>query len=452
MIAAMESGSGKTVLTCALLRALKDRGMDVCACKCGPDYIDPMFHRRVLGVPSYNLDRFLQGAAGVRRTLARRKADVVVIEGAMGYYDGVNGTEEASAWQIAAEEDIPVLLALRPRGSSLTLAAQVKGLTDFRTPHRIAGLLLTDCRPALHALLKPLLERETGLPVVGYLPPMEQARLDSRHLGLITAEEIPDLSARVAAVAGRLEETADLDRLLALAGSAEITPSERRSAPSVCRVAVARDEAFCFYYEESLDRLRECGAELIPFSPVRDKSLPQGADGLYLGGGYPELYAKELSENVEMLASVRAAVNSGMPMIAECGGFLYLQRELEDGGGAAWPTAGILPGRGFRAGRLVRFGYAYLTAEDDSLLFRKGERIPVHEFHHWDSTDPGAAFRTEKPSGASWRCGYTSPTLYAAFSHLHLGGELPLAERFVSAAAAYGRARRGTKDGARCAE
>ena len=435
MIAAMESGSGKTVLTCGLLKALQGRGLSVSACKCGPDYIDPMFHRRVLGVPSRNLDRFLQGAEGVRRTLAGLSGDVAVVEGAMGYFDGVGGTVEASAWQLAAEEDIPVLLALRPHGSSLTLAAQVRGIMGFREPQRIAGLFLTDCRPALHAHLTPILEAETGLPVVGYLPPMDEARLESRHLGLVTAAEVPAFARRFKAIADKLEETADIDRLLMLAGEAEKTAVTPQGAEKVCRIAVARDEAFCFYYEESLARLRECGAELLPFSPIRDETIPSDADGLYLGGGYPELYAKELAENASMRASVRTAVESGMPTVAECGGFLYLQSALEDDKGKEYPMAGVLPGRGFPAGRLVRFGYAYLTAEVDSLLFRAGERVPVHEFHHWDSTDPGEALGVLKPSGAAWRCGYTGPALYAAFPHLHLGGETPLAKRFVEAAA-----------------
>lgn len=183
MLAAMNSGSGKTVVTCALLAALKAQGISVQSFKCGPDYIDPMFHSRVLSVPSRNLDLFLQGEAGVRRTLGRQSAELALIEGAMGFYDGVKGTDRASAWDIARTADVPVVLILRPKGASLTLAAQIRGLQSFRTPSHIAGLLLNDCKPSLYAYLKPILERETGLPVVGYLPPMEEAVLESRHLG-----------------------------------------------------------------------------------------------------------------------------------------------------------------------------------------------------------------------------------------------------------------------------
>ena len=438
LITAMASGSGKTVLTCALLRVLQRRGISAESFKCGPDYIDPMFHRHVLGLPVHNLDRFLMGAEAVHRVLQRQRAAFSVIEGAMGYYDGVNGTTEASAWQLAAEEDIPALLLLYPGGSSITLAAQVRGMLDFRTPGRIAGLFLSRCGLSLYEHLRPLLERETGLPVLGCLPPMEEAELVSRHLGLVTADEVPDLSARIDAAADMLEKTADIDGILALAGPLRAAAESPAAAAPVCRIAVARDEAFCFRYDESLERLRAVGAELVFFSPLRDESLPP-ADGLYLGGGYPELYAGRLAANTGMRGSVRAAVESGLPTIAECGGFLYLQRQLTDAAGNTHPMAGVLPGRSFPAGRLTRFGYAYLTAPEDSLLFRAGERVPVHEFHHWDSTENGTDLQAEKPDGRQWRCGFVSPTLYAAFPHLHLGGELPLAERFVSAAAACRR-------------
>ncbi len=436
MIAAMESGSGKTVLTCALLRALVRRGLTAESFKCGPDYIDPMFHTRVLGVPCRNADRFLQGAERAGETLDSQRAEIAVIEAAMGYYDGVGGTEEASAWQLAAEKNIPVLLVLRPRGGSLTLAAQVRGVMAFREPCRIAGLFLSECKPSLHAHLKPILERETGLPVVGFLPPMEEARLESRHLGLVTAGEIRDLSARFDVVASKLEETADIGLLLRLAGALSAEASRVSEPAPSCRIAAALDEAFCFYYADSFRRLRAAGAELVFFSPLRDESLPP-ADGLYLGGGYPELHARELSENASMRQSVRRAVQNGLPTVAECGGFMYLQQTLEDAEGNAWPMAGVLPGKSYPAGRLVRFGYAWLRTERDSLLFRAGERVPVHEFHHWDSAENGSDLLAEKPSGKTWSCGYAGPTLYAAFPHLHLDGALPLAERFVDAAVRF---------------
>ena len=435
MLTAMHSGAGKTVLSCAVMAALKKCGARVQAFKCGPDYIDPMFHSRVLGVPSRNLDLFLQGEAGVRMTLSRADADVAVLEGAMGYYDGLNGTDTASAYAVSRLLKTPTILVLRPKGQGLTLAAQVRGMLDFRPESRIEALLLTNCTSSTASSLGPILTRETGLPVLGFLPPMEAANWESRHLGLKTAAEIDDLKARIDALAAQAEKSVDLDALLALAG--DYTETERTpQTPVRCRIAVARDEAFCFLYADNLDALRESGAELRFFSPLHDSALLE-ADGLYLPGGYPELHAAALSENTAMRESIAAAVRAGLPTVAECGGFLYLGRSLEGTDGKAHPMCGVLPGMGVRTDRLQRFGYQTLEAPADSLLFRAGEAIPAHEFHYWDTTENGADLLARKADGRSWPCGYVTGRLYAAFPHLHFGGETPLAKRFVEACAAW---------------
>ena len=447
MIGAMQSGAGKTVMSCALMAALKRRGLRVLAFKSGPDYIDPMFHSRVLGVESLNLDLFLQGEAGVRRSFASCQGDVALAEGAMGYYDGLNGGTEASAWELAGILDLPTVLVLRPKGSGITLAAQVCGMRTFRPESRIAGLLLCDCSGRRAESLKMILERECGLPVLGYLPPMEEARLESRHLGLLTADEIEDFQTRFDRIAEQTENSVDLDRLLALAaetgsavgnkqpGSEKFRQKADNTRPC-CRIAVARDEAFCFHYADNLEALRQAGAALMFFSPLHDSHVPE-AEGLWLCGGYPELYARQLSENKTIQREIRERVLRGCPTVAECGGFLYLQESLEDPEGTAWPMCGALPGCGYKTGRLQRFGYLKLKAEADSLLFRAGEQIPVHEFHYWDSSENGTDLLAEKADGRSWRCGWVSDTLYAGFPHLHFGGELPLAERFVKACAEY---------------
>lgn len=445
MLAAPSSGSGKTALACALLAALQKRGLAPCAFKCGPDYIDPMFHRSVLGVESHNLDLFLCGEDAARTLYARHAAGhgAAVVEGVMGFYDGVGGvTARASAWYVARTLDLPVLLVLRPRGASLTLAAQVRGLLAFRQPSHIAGILLNDCSAMLARSLAPMLEQETGVPVLGYLPHMPEAVFGSRHLGLYTAAEIDGLAARIGALAAQLEQSVDMPRLLALCGRRTADGAGReRKAPArkqVARIAVARDEAFCFAYAETLESLRDAGAELVFFSPVHDAALPGGAGGLYLPGGYPELYAGQLSQNAAMRRAVRRAVEAGLPTVAECGGFLYLGQSLEGEDGAVHPMAGALPGAGVRRQKLVRFGYAQLTARADSLLLRAGETVPVHEFHYWDSTENGAAFNAQKPAtGRSWTCGFAGPALYAAFPHLYFAGRPQLAERFVRAAAAF---------------
>ena len=290
--------------------------------------------------------------------------------------------------------------------------------------------------------LAPMLEQETGVPVLGYLPHMPEAVFGSRHLGLYTAAEIDGLAARIGALAAQLEQSVDMPRLLALCGrrTEDGAGRERKALArkQAARIAVARDEAFCFAYAETLESLRDAGAELVFFSPVHDAALPGGAGGLYLPGGYPELYAGQLSQNAAMRRAVRRAVEAGLPTVAECGGFLYLGQSLEGEDGAVHPMAGALPGAGVRRQKLVRFGYAQLTARADSLLLRAGETVPVHEFHYWDSTENGAAFNAQKPAtGRSWTCGFAGPALYAAFPHLYFAGRPQLAERFVRAAAAF---------------
>ena len=443
MLAAMQSGSGKTAVTCALLAAARRRGLEVHPFKTGPDYIDPMFHTKAAGRPSRNLDLFLQGAAGVRRTLATAGATAgdgfAPIEGAMGYYDGMAGGTDAGAWAVADALGIPAVLVLRPSGQGVTLAAQLYGMLHFRSPSHIAGVLFSGCKASLADYLAPIVTRETGLPVLGTLPPCDAAKFDSRHLGLQTPGEIADLDARFAALAELFEQNSDLDKLLALAADIPAErPGQTRADSPTCRIAVARDEAFCFIYADNLDALQEAGAELCFFSPLHDEALPKDCGALYLCGGYPELHAEALARNAPMRQAVRQAVTSGMPTVAECGGFLYLGQALEDTDGNSYAMAGALPGEGYRTDRLRRFGYLKLTADTDSLLFRKGETLPAHEFHYWEARQPGGDLTAHKPGrDKSWQCCFAGPTLYAGFPHLHFGGSLPLAERFVAAAAAY---------------
>ena len=447
LLTAISSNSGKTAVTCGLLSLLKRKGCDPCAFKCGPDYIDPMFHRSVLGISSNNLDVFLAGEDGVREIFARGSEGhgAAVCEGVMGFYDGVKRFDAegsgdfASAHHVADLLDIPAVLVVRPKGAALTLAAVIKGAAEFREPRRICGVIFNDCSEAYYRMYGPQIEQESGVPVLGFVPHMEEANFESRHLGLMTAEEIDDLAERIDRIGQKMEETIDLERLFEAAGAENAgaagtfecdTAADRQAD---VRIAVARDEAFNFIYAETLAALERAGAEIVFFSPVHDDSLPDDIDGLYLPGGYPELYGKQLSENTEMLESVRAAVQGGLPTVAECGGFLYLSTSLEDADGRNWPMAGVLPGHGSNAGRLVRFGYGYISAEQDTLLLRAGEKVPVHEFHYWDTTADGTDMTLTKVSnGKQWNFGYAGETLYAGFPHLYLGGG-QLAERFVSA-------------------
>ena len=296
LVAAPCSGSGKTTLTCALLAALKRRGQEPCSFKSGPDYIDPMFHRAVLGVESHNLDLFFSAPETVRALYAQAAAGhgTAVCEGAMGFYDGLGGVSDtASAWHLADTLGLPVLLVVQPRGASLTLAAQINGLKQFRTPSHLAGILLNDCAPHLYALLAPMLERETGLPVLGYLPHLPDAALESRHLGLKTAGEIADLQQKISRMADAL--VMDWEKLFALTECAaplvhtdrlppagELLPQGAEEQRPRVSIAVARDAAFCFTYAETLEALERAGAELCWFSPLQDSALPEQIGGWQL--------------------------------------------------------------------------------------------------------------------------------------------------------------------------
>ena len=444
MIAAPSSGTGKTTVTLALLSALKARGIGPVAFKCGPDYIDPMFHKAVLDIPSTNLDLFFTPPGIVRGLLAEHAGDggVAVIEGVMGYYDGAGAGTDASSYELASVTETPVILTVSASGASLSTAATIRGFKDFRSDSRIAGVILNNCSKSLFELLRDALAGETGLPVLGYLPRLPDCAVESRHLGLVTAREIGGLREKLDRLGAAAEDCIDLDLLIDIADNA---PQVSGSLPSVKplsaakpRIAVAEDAAFCFYYADNLSLLERYGAELVPFSPLDDGALPDGVSGLYLGGGYPELYARRLSENTAMLESIRRAVSGGLPTFAECGGFLYLHESLEDDGGVPYPMAGVVPGRGRKTSQLQRFGYVTLTARSDNLLCAAGESVPGHEFHYWDSTSAGGDVTAARPNDKSWPCVVATDTLFAGFPHLYFYGNPAFAENFVRAAAAYG--------------
>ena len=444
LLCAPASGGGKTTVTCAILQAFKNRGLEPAAFKCGPDYIDPMFHTEIIGVPSRNLDLFFLGEDTTRSLLGENGGNLAVIEGVMGYYDGIGTGSDAGAYHLARATDTPAVLVLDSRGRSLTAAAVVKGMKDFRPDSHIAAVILNRISPMLYPRLKEVIEAETGLLVLGYLPNCPDCALESRHLGLVTAKEVGDLKEKLQRLAEQAEETVDLDGLLALAQSAPALAAEPMALPAPIesrpRIAVAKDKAFCFYYADGLKLLEKLGAELVEFSPLTDRELPKDTAGLYLGGGYPELYARELSENTAMLACLRTAIDGGLPTVAECGGFLYLHRTLADEAGHPWPMVGAIDADAVPTHRLSRFGYVTLTAVNDGLLGPAGAQIPAHEFHYWESSAPGAAFHAQKPqSSRGWDCAYHTDTLYAGFPHFHFCAARSAAERFVGHCETYQR-------------
>ncbi|MCR5808869.1 MAG: cobyrinate a,c-diamide synthase [Clostridiales bacterium] len=433
LIAGTGSGCGKTTLTCAVLSALKNRGIEVGAAKCGPDYIDPMFHRSVIGAPSLNLDPFFFDEKTLRFLLAKNGGEraLTVIEGVMGYYDGLGlTTMKASAYDVARITRTPAVLTVNAKGASLSILAQIKGFSEFVPESFIKGVILNNCAEKVYSALAPEIETRLGIKPLGFMPRMPECVIGSRHLGLVTADEIADIKTKMRLLAEQAEKSLDLDGIIGLSRTApelsfEPIASEKREP---VRIAVARDRAFCFYYEESLDLLRGMGAELIPFSPIADARLPENVQGLYLGGGYPELYAKRLSANASMRESIGRALENGLPCVAECGGFMYLTEAIGE-----HPMVGFIKGRSFDNGRLTRFGYVTLTAEKDNMLCKKGEAIPAHEFHHWDAEDPGEGFTARKPDGRSWPCVHASETLYAGYPHVHFYANPDFARGFYDA-------------------
>jgi len=442
MLCGVSSGSGKTMVTCGILQAFVRRGLRTGAYKCGPDYIDPMFHTVVIGARSGNLDSFFMEPEMLRHLLARSAAenDISVIEGVMGYYDGIATTDLASSYSVAAATETPAVLVVPARGMGLSIAAMVEGYCRFAANSRIRGVILNRVSPAIYGELKREIEARCGVTVYGYVPNLPELAVESRHLGLHMPDEVDGLREKLDLLAAKLEETVDLDGLLRLAATApelDGKASTLHTGPHV-RIAVAKDEAFCFYYAENLQLLEDLGAELVPFSPLQDAALPAGISGLLLGGGYPELYAEALSKNRAMLEQIRAAVAAGLPTIAECGGFLYLQEWLEDIDGRVWPMAGALPGRGFYTGKLRRFGYVELTAREDTLYGPAGTVLRGHEFHYFDVDEPGDSFRAEKPvRGTAWGCIKGTKTLLAGFPHVCFYSNPRCAESFLNACRAW---------------
>ena len=451
LLAAGSSGSGKTLITCGLLEALVERGLKTASFKCGPDYIDPMFHSRVIGTKSRNLDTFFTGSEVTKYLLTRnaRDCEIAVMEGVMGFYDGVAGTTTtASAYDLAKVTDTPVILIVNSRGMSVSLAAYVKGFLEYKKDSHIKGVIFNQMSPMLYPRMKKLLEEELDVAVLGYVPKVEDCVIESRHLGLVLPDEIPELKDRLHKLAGVLEETLDIDRILELAGEApdlldakpESVTDFRLSEP--VRIGVAEDEAFCFFYADNFRLLGEMGAEIVPFSPMEDKQLPDDLDGLLLYGGYPELNGKKLEQNTTMKDMIREKLKAGMPCMAECGGFMYLHEEMEGMDGNFYQMAGVIPGKAYRTPKLSRFGYVTLTQKKPALGMEDFGEIPAHEFHYFDSENCGGDFHAAKPeSKRGWDCIHGTDTMLAGFPHLYYYGNPEVPKAFLKKCLAYKKQR-----------
>ena len=465
MIAAPKSGSGKTTITCGLLQIFQENGEDISSCKCGPDYIDPMFHRQVLGVPSRNLDTFFTGEDGTRKLFLkeRREGELVVMEGVMGLYDGLGGIrEEGSSYHLAKVTQTPIILVVDAKGMGRSVLPLITGFLAYDKEHLIRGVIFNRMSAVYYEILKPLAEEELGIAVLGYFPEKKDLQITSRHLGLCLPGELEDLQGKIRVTAAKLRETVDISKLLQIAEEAEPledeTTEEGAAPKKECgeaaakesrsnendgaihpRIAVARDEAFCFYYEENLRLLEQAGAEPVYFSPLHDNALPENIHGLLLGGGYPELYAGQLSENDVMRTAIRKTVTDGLPTVAECGGFLYLHTTLTDREGHSYPMAGVLPGKCFDTGHLVRFGYIELE-ENSGYFMPRGSRIRAHEFHYYDSEDNGEDCIATKPAtGRNYPCIHVGENYWYGFPHLYYPSCPEFAQRFVENAKKFSK-------------
>ena len=555
LLAGTNSGCGKTTITCALLKALVNRKLNTISFKCGPDYIDPMFHSSITGSVCGNLDSFFLDENTLKYLLAEDSegSDISIIEGVMGYYDGVElRSFKASTYEIAALTDTPVILVVGARGASLSVLATIDGFLNFNkdADSNIRGVILNQCTQMTYKILADeMIRRFDGrIKPLGFMPVMPDCSLESRHLGLITAAEVTDLNERLQRLAEQAERSLDIDGMISLArGAADLVfelpealygisqfnetdegcvntqgasqlrravnlgvqplfenacadcfltvsaPSRHACEPAMTsgtgitkvhgamsgisqfnetdegcvntqgenqlrravnlgvqplfenacelattsgvRIAVARDRAFCFYYEDSLRLLEKMGAELVAFSPLNDSHLPADIKGLYLGGGYPELYAEKLSQNITMLEDIRAALSDKLPCIAECGGFMYLTEKIAD-----HPMVGFLKGSCYDTGKLSRFGYINITAEHDGLLCKHGQSIAAHEFHHWDCDNTGDSFKAVKLSGKTWKAAVMTDSLYAGYPHFHFYANPEFARNFYNACCRYNAA------------
>ncbi len=467
MLAAPKSGSGKTTITCALLQALKNRGQQVVAYKCGPDYIDPMFHERVIGIPSKNLDTFFTNEEVTKALLLknRTEADFAVLEGVMGLFDGLGGIrEEGSSYHLAKVTKTPIILVVDAKGMGRSVIPLLAGFLAYDTEHLIQGVILNRMFQSYYEILKPLLEEELHLSVLGYFPEQKEFRLESRHLGLHMPYEVENIKEQLQAVSEELQKTVSVDGIVQIAEAAEEvqcsqgesgwqqenrktleSDKQQMTVSSVPIIAVAKDEAFCFYYEDNLLLLQECGARIEYFSPLHDKELPTRCNGLLIGGGYPELYAKELSSNKTMLTSINQAIEKGMPVVAECGGFMYLHSAIIDKSGESYCMVGTIPATCKDTGKLVRFGYIELE-EKQSQFLPEGERIKGHEFHYFDSAENGCDCLASKPvTGRSYPCVIEGENYWLGFPHLYYPSNPAFAKSFVEKARKY-KENEGRKD------
>ncbi len=463
IIAGTHSGVGKTTIAIGLMAALRKRGFTVQPFKAGPDYIDPSFHRMACGRPSYNLDTWMMGVNGVKKTFAKTmqvipphpplvkggRGDfrVGIIEGVMGLFDGKDGRDEVgSTAHIAKVLKLPVIIVVDASAMARSAGALVYGYEKFDPTVKIAGVIFNRVGSERHfEMIKQAVEDRCNAKVLGYIPRDEEISLPERHLGLVMTG---DTVARCKLQVARFKKLGELiERFVDVEGILELQKPEARSQKSegkkanielrTSRIAVAMDNAFCFYYQENLDILKQFGAEIVFFSPLKDKRLPDDINGIYLGGGYPELHAKRLELNKSLRRDIKDFADKGFPIYAECGGLMYLGKGLKDLNGKAYKMVGIFPWVSRMLKRIKALGYREIKAIDGCPFLKKGYKIRGHEFHYSEIAEPPRRIRRVYQVTGHWSLvtekeGYLYKNTLASYVHLHFGSNLEFANRFVN--------------------
>lgn len=435
VLAATHSGAGKTTITAGILGAFKKRGHMVQAFKTGPDYIDPAFHSFITQKPAYNLDSFLLDDHTLRHLFAKhaQSADVAVVEGVMGLFDGMGGTEDkGSTAYLAKCLNLPVILVIDGSGQARSAAALVKGFATFDSEVKLAGVIVNKVSTKNHYdIIKQAVETTTGIPCVGYVTKNQNVQLTSRHLGLVPAGEVENLNQKLDEVVTMIESSIDLDAILAMSRCSKPLPTShsldaQRGKYKGLSVAVAKDQSFSFYYEDNLQLMTDLGLKLIYFSPMADASIPE-ADFLYIGGGFPEVFGKALSENTQMKASIKAFADANKPIYAECGGLMYLCQAIVDLEGQRHEMLGLIQGEAVMTGKLKHFGYNFINVS--RAISEASIRMKGHEFHRSEIRFEEASQRGEmgytlhkERNGEAlepWTCGYRYKNAFGAYAHIH---------------------------------
>ncbi|MEK4227965.1 cobyrinate a,c-diamide synthase [Solibacillus sp. FSL H8-0538] len=441
VIAGTGSGVGKTTFTIGLLHALKQKGLIVQGFKCGPDYIDPSYHTAVTGRISRNIDSWMLSETTVVDIVSRASsdADVSIIEGVMGFYDGKSPlADTGSTAEISVITKSPVILIVNAASMARSVAAVVKGFQMLSDKPNIVGVIVNQLGSVSHfELVKAAIEQECAVPVIGYLKKDNLLSIPSRHLGLIPAIERGDLNFFFEKLGALIAETVDLDRLLELT-KADILPETgqlfEQQADTGITIAVAKDEAFNFYYEENMELLRAKGVNLAFFSPLHNEPVPNDADGLYIGGGFPEEFAAQLQTNDIAKASIQQAIKNGIPTLAECGGFMYLTEAITTTDGERFEMTGLIPGEVVMQEKLAALGYREITGLGKNFLIAADEQAKGHEFHY--STYVGEhvspAYATKGRFGAKAE-GYQKNQLVAGYTHFHFASNPQLVDNWIRA-------------------